>query len=199
MFGFFKKLGMTRLFIDGKTTPVTVVELVKSYPLQRKTKAKDGYSAIQMGAVKTRKITKPLAGHLKKSGDVDFGLRLIEEFQIPEDVSDFNFTIDQLKIGDLLKVTGTSKGSGFTGVIKRYDFAGQPATRGHDHVRAVGSIGTRWPQRTLPGKKMAGRAGSETKTLPKVKLLEIDVEKKLLFVKGPLPGANGGYLKFTKV
>jgi large subunit ribosomal protein L3 len=93
---------------------------------------------------------------------------------------------------------GITKGKGFAGAVKRYHFRGQPKSRGHDHVRAVGSIGSRWPQRTLPGKKMAGQMGNEQRTLQNLVIVDIDVEKKLIYIKGSVTGANKSLLKIAK-
>lgn len=199
MFGYLKKVGMTRLFVDGKSKAVTVVEFCKPIPLQMKTIKKDGYSAIQIGSVKKRKVSKAVLVHVKNNSNLDYGFRFISEFPLKNEEAELNLDFSNFVNGDLLEITGTTKGKGFTGVIKRHGFHGQPASHGHDHIRAPGSIGTREPQRTLPGKKMAGRSGTVTKTMKKTKVIGIDSSKKLLFVGGSLPGANGGYLKFIKI
>jgi large subunit ribosomal protein L3 len=199
MFGYIKKIGMTRLFVDGKSTAVTVVSYCKPTLLQTKTVQKDGYSAVQLGAVKQKKVTKPLLAHIQKNAKVDHGFRFISEFPIEKEGAEINLDFSVFKPGDKLKLSGTSKGKGFTGAVKRWGFAGQPASHGHDHVRAVGSIGTREPQRVLPGKKMAGRSGNSLVTLAKVKIVNVDPAKKFLFLEGSLPGANGGYLKFNQI
>jgi large subunit ribosomal protein L3 len=199
--GFAKKLGMTRLFVENKSVPVTVLELEETFVLQRKTVDKDGYSAIQVGAKKVKKVSNPLLGHIKTAiEDADYGFGLISEFEgknVPEDKSSFN--IADYSENNLLDITGVSVGRGFTGAVKRWHFAGQPQTHGHDHTKAVGSIGARWPQRVAKGKKMAGKHGKKALTLKKVKIVAIDTELGLLFVNGSMPGANSSYLKVQKV
>jgi large subunit ribosomal protein L3 len=185
--GFAKKLGMTRLFVENKSVPVTVLELEETFVLQRKTVDKDGYSAIQVGAKKVKKVSNPLLGHIKTAiEDADYGFGLISEFEgknVPEDKSSFN--IADYSENNLLDITGVSVGRGFT--------------HGHDHTKAVGSIGARWPQRVAKGKKMAGKHGKKALTLKKVKIVAIDTELGLLFVNGSMPGANSSYLKVQKV
>lgn len=197
--GFAKKIGMTRIFVDGKNTPVTALQFGQNFVLQPKTLDKDGYKAVQVAAVKKKKGTKASLGHAKKYAGVEAEFQYISEFKVdlPEekkiiDISDFSQN-------DLIDISGEVIGRGFAGVVKRYGFAGQPASHGHDHVRAVGSIGSRWPQRVDKGKKMAGHMGTNTVTLKKVKVLAVDSENKLIFVKGSIPGANSSYLKIQKV
>jgi large subunit ribosomal protein L3 len=198
MFGFGKKIGMTRLFIGDKATAVTVVQFSKQYLVQKKTIEIDGYNAIQIGSGKTKKPTKQLKGH-SKNANLTFVPKTLGEFKIENlDDSKTTFDITDFIEEDLINVTGVTVGKGFTGAIKRHGFHGQPASHGHDHVRAVGSIGSRWPQRTLPGKKMAGRSGGENLTLNKQKLLAVDKDLNLLFIKGSLPGVNGSILKIQK-
>jgi large subunit ribosomal protein L3 len=198
--GFAKKIGMTRLFLEGKNTPVTVLQFGRNFILQKKLVEKEGYSAIQVGSVGKRKGSQAQLGHIKKYTDVQSDLRFISEFKdvtIPEDKKAFD--INDFQVNDLLDVSGSVIGRGFAGVVKRHGFHGQPASRGHDHERAPGSIGSRWPQRVLPGKKMAGHMGTNTVTLKKVKVLAIDLENNLLFVNGSVPGSNTSYLKIKKV
>jgi large subunit ribosomal protein L3 len=198
--GFAKKIGMTRLFLDGKNTPVTVLQFGRNFILQKKLVEKEGYSAIQVGSVAKRKGSQAKLGHIKKYSEVQSDLRFLSEFKdvkIAEDKTTFD--INDFEINDLLDLSGSVVGRGFAGVVKRHGFHGQPASRGHDHERAPGSIGSRWPQRVLPGKKMAGHMGTNTVTLKKVKVLAIDHENNLLFVNGSVPGSNSGYLKVKKV
>lgn len=200
---FAKKIGMTRLFVGEVAKPVTVIQIKPTYVLQIKTTKNDGYEAVQMGSVlkSIRKSRKPLVGITQKYTDITDSreFQLVEEFKRVDligdkkkiDIADFSET-------DLLDITGTTIGRGFTGPIKRWGFKGQPASHGHDVIRKHGSIGTRWPQRVPKGKKMAGHYGNEVLTLKKVKILAIDSEFGLIFVNGSLPGANGGYLKIQK-
>ncbi len=198
--GFAKKIGMTRLFIDGRNTPVTVLEFKNNYLLQKKTTQKEGYNAIQVGSVKKVSSSRAAKGHVKKYTGLDHNFRFIEEFDIdnlPEDKKIFD--INDFAADDLLDISGTVIGRGFAGVVKRHGFAGQPASHGHDHERAPGSIGSRWPQRVLPGKKMAGRMGGNITKIRKVKIVAVDSENNLLFVHGSVQGSNSSYLKIQKV
>jgi large subunit ribosomal protein L3 len=199
MFGFAKKLGMTRLFIDNKSVGVTVLELADNVVLQRKTEETDGYSAVQVASNPKTKGTKATTGHNKKYGSDAPEFINIAEFKVAPEVEVKDISIEQFAENDLLKVSGKTIGRGFTGVVKRYDFRGQPASHGHDHERAVGSIGAMGIQRVLPGTKMAGRHGNSQQTLHKVKIVAIDPEQKLLFVKGSLPGPNSNFLKIEKM
>lgn len=199
MYGLGKKIGMTRLFIDGVHTPVTVIQFNDQVVLQRKTKDKDGYSAIQIGTGSRRTSSKAHLGHIKKYSDAQAPIQKITEFrdvELPDDK--LKITVSDFSVHSQLKVTGFTLGRGFTGAMKKYGFHGQPQTHGHDHTRAVGSIGSRWPQRVLPGKKMAGRQGNDQRTLNSVLIVAIDEELKLLFVKGSLPGSNNTYLKIKQ-
>jgi large subunit ribosomal protein L3 len=198
--GFAKKIGMTRLFVEGKAVPVTAIQFNNSYVIQRKSSVKDGYNSVQVGSVTKRKVTKSLGGHISKYVKSATGFRFISEFRdlkIEDAVAEFN--INDFSEGDELDISGKVIGRGFTGVVKRWGFHGQPKSHGHDHERAPGSIGSRWPQRTVIGKKMAGHTGANTKTLKKVKVIAIDKEQSLLFLNGSIPGSNSGYLKIRKV
>jgi large subunit ribosomal protein L3 len=198
MFGFVKKIGMTRLFLDQKSVAVTAVQFEDQKVVQRKTIQKDGYQAFQVGHGSTRKRKQPISGHIKKHLKEEDYFSKISEFKsdIPEDKTDF--TINDFQKNDSVTLVGITKGKGFAGAVKRYHFRGQPKSRGHDHVRAVGSIGSRWPQRTLPGKKMAGQMGNEQRTLQNLVIVDIDVEKKLIYIKGSVTGANKSLLKIAK-
>jgi large subunit ribosomal protein L3 len=200
MIAFAKKIGMTRLFLDGKAVPVTVIQVQDSVVTQVKTVKSDGYNAIQLAscARNNNQASSAQLGHTKKSGhDTDF--KFVGEFdtELPEDKT--SFSIEDFNLGDNLSVTGTTTGRGFTGAVKRWGFAGQPASHGHDHQRAVGSIGARWPQRVPKGKKMAGHHGASQMTLNGVKVLAVDTESSLLFVNGSLPGANSMIMKISTI
>lgn len=200
-FGFAKKIGMTSFFIQDRVVPVTAIQIQPSYVIQIKTIETDGYQAIQLGSVphKSKKKNKPLLGHIQKYTGLAETFRLIQEFKITNLPTDKKvFDIYDFQETDLLDITGITIGKGFTGAVKRWGFAGQPRSHGHDHVRAVGSIGSRWPQRVPKGKKMAGRHGGKHLTLKKVKILAIDRENSLVFVKGSLPGSNNSFLKVAK-
>jgi len=208
MFGFAQKIGMTRIFIDGKHTPVTVLQFPENVVLLTKTQEKDGYKSVQIG-VGTKKGTKATRGHALKhsaEGKAPEGKSFlhIAEFKSSQFVSaeldsdKKTITVEDFSTGDNLKVTGKTTGRGFTGAVKRYGFAGQPASHGHDHERAVGSIGQRWPQRVIPGTRMAGHQGDEQRTL-NTKIVAIDAEKNLLFVYGSVPGTNSHFVRIQKV
>ena len=197
--GFVKKIGMTRLFVDNKAIPVTVLEFQKCHVLQNKTKANDGYEAVQIAAVPKAKVTQAHAGHVKKHLPEQIGgFRLIAEFQSKDLPTEGLVEFSTFQNGDLISLTGKTIGRGTTGAMKRWGFHGQPATHGHDHERAVGSMGSRWPQRVVKGKKMAGRHGNTNLTLNKVKVIAVDPELNLLFVNGSVPGANSAYLRIHK-
>jgi len=197
--GFARKIGMTRLFVDGKSVPVTVLQFSKSYVVQTKTTDKDGYYAVQVGSQPKRKSTKPLSGHIKKYTELDTEFQFLSEFKdINVDADKKFFTAEDFSESDLLDITGISTGRGFAGVVKRHGFAGQPASHGHDHERAPGSIGSRWPQRVVKGRRMAGHMGASQVTLKKVKLVAIDTQNQLLFVNGSVPGSNSSFLKLQK-
>ncbi|MGL4759784.1 MAG: 50S ribosomal protein L3 [Patescibacteria group bacterium] len=199
MIAFAKKIGMTRLFLDGKAVPCTVIQVQDSVVTQTKTVKSDGYNAIQLASCAKNNSTKAKLGHSKKAGqESDF--KFISEFkdiEITEDKTSFD--VNDFAIDDNLSVISTTIGKGFAGAVKRWGFHGQPKSHGHDHVRAVGSIGSRWPQRVPKGKKMAGHLGARQMTLNGVKILAVDPENKLLFVNGSLPGANSVFMKIQKI
>lgn len=200
MFGFAKKIGMTRIFKDGKHVAVTVLQVPNQTVIQTKTLQKDGYSSIQVGAYPKRKPSKAAIGHTSKHSGKEIGFIYIAEFKdalINNDTKEF--TVNDIKQDDVFNITGLTIGRGFTGPIKRYGFAGMPATHGHQYERSVGSIGARWPQRTLPGTRMAGQHGNQNRTLRNVEVIAVDNDKKLIFVKGSLPGANSSVLKISKI
>ena len=198
------KIGMSRLFTkDGTSVPVTVIKIPVNYVVQVKDRSKDGYSAIQVGAfeAKEKHVTKPMAGHFNKRG-VKL-LRRLKEFRV-EDNETFTEGAE-LKIeeifqkGDLVDVTGISKGRGFTGTMKRWDFSGFPRSHGHRYHRAVGAIGNRTdPGRVWKGKKMAGHYGSEKVTVQALVVFDVIPEQGLLVVKGSVPGPNGGVVAVEK-
>jgi large subunit ribosomal protein L3 len=202
MIGFAQKLEMTRLFVDNKSVPVTCLAFEKSYLVQTKNLEKDGYNALQVGAFKksAAKSNSAAKGHVNKHISQPVQFIKLEEFRdvvAPEDKTVFD--INDFAVGDELDITGTTLGKGFAGVVKRHGFAGQPKSRGHDHERAAGSIGSRWPQRVGIGKKMAGRMGTDTRTLKSVKIVAIDHANKLMFVNGSVQGGNKAILKIKKV
>jgi large subunit ribosomal protein L3 len=196
-----KKIGMTQVFRpDGQVVPVTLVKAGPCVVVQRKTPAKDGYNAVQLGLmeyVKPSRINKPKTGHLKKAG-VD-GVRYCRELRLsPGD--------DDLKTGDkvlatdfkpneVVDVIGTSKGRGFAGLMKRHSFRGGDATHGSMFHRRAGSIGaSSYPSRVYPGMKMAGHMGVQRVTVRNLEIIGINEEDNVLMVKGAIPGPNGGYV-----
>jgi large subunit ribosomal protein L3 len=196
MLGFAKKIGMTRLFVNGQSIPVTAIHFGEQFVLQRKTEDKDGYVALQVAAYPKKNGTKARLAHISKyNSDLTTDFHCLEEFDTD---STANPTLTDFTTDDVIDITGVTKGRGFAGVVKRHGFAGQPRSHGHDHTRAPGSIGCRWPQRVPAGKKMAGRMGTETVTIKKAKIIAIDTENNLIFIKGSLPGANSNYLKIQK-
>lgn len=196
-----RKSGMTRIFTEtGSSIPVTVVEVLPNRVTQVKTVESDGYSAVQVttGAVKSTKLTKSEAGLFAKTG-IDAGRGLwefrAENADLAEDVAPgFEFTVGNFAEGQIVDVTGTSKGKGFQGVIKRHNFSMQDATHGNSlSHRAPGSIGQcQTPGRVWKGKKMSGHMGSERVTTQGLEVVKIDLENNLILIKGSVPGATGG-------
>jgi large subunit ribosomal protein L3 len=196
-----RKSGMTRIFTEtGSSIPVTVVEVLPNRVTQIKTVETDGYSAIQVtaGSVKASHVSKSEAGHFAKAG-VDAGRGLWEfraeaaELTEQEILAGSELTVEKFEAGQKVDVTGTSKGKGFQGVIKRYNFRMQDATHGNSlSHRAPGSIGQcQTPGRVWKGKKMAGQMGNIRSTTQGLEVVKVDVENNLLMIKGAVPGATG--------
>ncbi|OIQ47268.1 MAG: 50S ribosomal protein L3 [Gammaproteobacteria bacterium MedPE] len=195
-----RKVGMTRVFTeDGVSIPVTVVEVEANRVTQVKTLETDGYRALQVttGAKKASRVNKPEAGHFAKAG-VDAG-RGLWEFRLGTDEGNdievgAELKVDVFAENTKVDVTGTSKGKGFAGVIKRYNFAMQDATHGNSiSHRAPGSIGMcQTPGRVFKGKKMAGHMGAERVTVQRLDVVRVDAENNLLLIKGAIPGAING-------
>lgn len=177
----------------GKVVPVTVIK-VGGKVVQVKTNDKDGYSAVQVGFGKKRGLSKALAGHTKAAGNV----AKLREFKTDE-ILQVGSVLDAsgFAVGDFVDVQGVMKGRGFAGPVKRHGFRGAPASHGHDHPRAVGSIGQRFPQHTLKGRRMAGRMGGQNVTVKNLEVVQVDAARSLIAVKGAVPGRNGGLLKIT--
>ena len=197
-----RKCGMTRVFTeDGAAIPVTIIEAQPNKIVQIKTVDNDGYSALQVttGAKKTSKLVKAMQGHFAKA-KVEGGVGLWEFKLDAQDHTDFavgqELKVDIFPEGAMVDVIGKSKGKGFAGVIKRHHFATQDATHGNSlSHRAPGSIGQRQtPGRVFKGKKMAGHMGDVRRTVEKQKIVRIDKDKNLIFVKGAVPGATDGYV-----
>ncbi len=195
-----KKLGMTRVFLEnGDAVACTLVEAGPCTVVQRKTEPTDGYEAIQVGFLPKRekRVTKPMKGHYGKAGVEPMRhlaeVRLDESDEAPE-VGE-KITCEIFEPGEFIDVIGTMKGRGYTGVVKRHNFATLKESHGaHFFVRHAGSIGCRKPQHTLRGMRMAGQYGNSRITVQNLEILRVDAEKNLLYVKGAVPGPNQGLL-----
>ena len=192
-----RKSGMTRIFTDdGVSIPVSVIEVVPNRITQVKNVETDGYSAVQVtvGSRRASRVSSPLAGHFAKANaEAGRGLWELrndsqENFEVGSEI-----TVDTFEVGQKIDVTGSSKGKGFAGVVKRWNFAMQDATHGNSlSHRAPGSIGQcQTPGRVFKGKKMAGHMGSERVTVQNLEVVRVDAERNLLLVKGAIPGAPG--------
>lgn len=200
-----KKIGMTSIFDDkGESIPCTIIEAGPCFITQIKTKEKDGYEAIQFGfeEKKERLVNKPLSGHFKKASVSP--KKLLREFR-SIDVSKFQIgsevKVDTLfSKGDVVSVSGTSKGRGFQGVVKRHHFGGGSRTHGQsDRVRAPGSIGSSsYPSRVFKGMKMAGRMGGDRVTVKNLSIVQIIPESNLMLIRGSVPGYNNSYVEIHK-
>lgn len=199
-----RKLGMTQIYeADGRAIPVTIVQAGPCLVVQRKTAGTDGYEAVQLGLVEKRAprhVTKARAGHFAKAGVAatarlaEFHIAADEEWKAGDQVKATVFAVN-----DYVDVVGTSKGKGFQGVIKRHGFAGGRATHGSMFHRAPGSIGSSaFPSRVLPGLRMAGQKGSERITTKNLKVVKVDEENNLLYLRGAVPGPKQGYLKIQR-
>jgi large subunit ribosomal protein L3 len=199
-----KKVGMTQVYAeDGRAIPVTVIQAGPCVVVQRKSKEKDGYSSVQLGLVEGRKVkrvTKGMKGHFDKASLPP--CRVLREFRVAEGeevkVGD-KVSVDQFAPGDVIHVTGVSKGKGFQGVMKRHHFRGGAATHGSMFHRAPGGIGaSAYPSRVIKGMRAAGHMGSEKVTVRKLTVVRVDAGSNTLVVKGAVPGAGGGYLVIRK-
>jgi len=199
-----KKIGMTRIFTEeGVAVPVTVVEAGPCPVVQVKTEEADGYRAIQLGfgAQKEKRATKAELGHAQKA-KVDAAPAILREFA-PDEGAEYApgqaLTVALFEAGDEVKVTGTSKGRGFQGVMKRHGFAGRPGSHGHPKARTPGSMGPGTdPSRVIKGKKLPGQMGSVRKTIRNIEVVKVDSERNLLFLKGGVPGSRNSYVLITK-
>lgn len=197
-----RKRGMTRVFTEeGLSIPVTVIEVSPNRVTQVKASATDGYQAVQVtaGTRRSNLLNKPQAGHFAKHG-IEAGEGLWElRFESAEaDIFEpgHEFKVDMFEAGEMVDVTGTSKGKGFAGVIKRHNFKMQDATHGNSLAhRAPGSIGQcQTPGRVFKGKKMAGQMGNAQVTTQNLEVVRVDTERNLLLIKGAVPGAAGGHV-----
>ncbi|MBP0593993.1 50S ribosomal protein L3 [Paraburkholderia sp. LEh10] len=200
-----RKVGMTRIFTaEGDSIPVTVLDVSDNRVTQIKTVETDGYTAVQVafGTRRASRVTKPLAGHLAKAG-VQAG-EILKEFQIDaakaaELSNGAVIGVDLFEVGQKVDVQGTSIGKGYAGTIKRYNFGSGRASHGNSRSHNVpGSIGmAQDPGRVFPGKRMTGHMGDETVTVQNLEIARIDADRKLLLVKGAVPGAKGGKVFVT--
>ncbi|MCX6091741.1 MAG: 50S ribosomal protein L3 [Candidatus Bipolaricaulota bacterium] len=197
-----KKIGMAQVFVDDRAVGVTVIQTSPCTVVQIKTKDVDGYDALQLGydEVKDSKVSRPVAGHFKKSGVAThrhlFEIRVdnIEEYKVGDTMG-----VGIFAEGDKVDVSGTSRGLGFQGVMKRWNFSGGPKSHGSKFHRRPGSIGCHVePGRVIKGRKMPGHMGNERVTVRGLRVLKVDTEKNLLILKGATPGARGALLELGK-
>ncbi len=201
-----KKIGMTRLFDDeGNSYPVTLIEAGPCYVTQVKSLDKDGYSAVQIGYLETResKLNKPKLGHLK--GIQDKYLKYLKECRmddIPDNISvGGEINVNSFEIGDLVNISGSSKGKGFAGHMKRYNFSGGRASHGKNSVmRKAGSVGAGTsPGKVWKGTRMAGRMGNDTVTVQNLQVIKINNEENTIFLNGSIPGSKNSIVYVSKV
>jgi large subunit ribosomal protein L3 len=199
-----KNLGMTQEFAEnGDMVPVTVIQCGPCIVVQKKTVDKEGYCALQLGfdeIKKAQRVNRPRKGHFQKAKTPMF--RRLGEYRA-DDLDDVNvgdsLSVELFQIGDLLNIRGKSKGRGFQGVIKRHNKSGGAASHGSHFHRTTGSIGMcADPAKVIKGMRMPGHMGSEFKTIKNLKVIAIDAENNLLFVKGAVPGAKNGFLKISQ-
>ena len=197
-----RKIGMTRIFTDdGDAVPVTVLDVANNRVTQIKTKETDGYTAVQVtyGKRRASRVNKPQAGHLAKAG-VEAG-EVLREFPVSDEqlaglkVGE-SVSIETFAVGQLVDVSGTAKGRGFAGAIRRHHFSSNRASHGNSRSHnAPGSISmAQDPGRVFPGKRMAGQYGNVSRTVQTLKVVRVDAERGLLLVRGAVPGADGGHI-----
>jgi large subunit ribosomal protein L3 len=199
-----KKLGMTRIFLDeGKSIPVTVLKVGPCVVLQKKTLEKDGYDAIQIGyePQKETRVNKPLKGHFEAAAKGCFAhikeirVENTDEFELGHEIKS-----DVFEAGDRIQISGISKGRGFTGVIKRWGFAGGNKTHGSRSHRVPGSIGcSASPGRVMKGKKLPGRMGHQRVTIKNLRVVDVRPEMDVVLVKGSVPGSSNSLIEISKV
>ena len=199
------KLGMTQVFADdGTAVPCTVLQAGPCVVVQRRTKDKDGYDAVQLGLVefiKPQRITKALTGHFKKAGVAP--MRYVGEVRLEDSKDETKagdrILVDGFQVGEYVDVSGVSKGKGFQGGVKRWHYRGGDNTHGSMFHRAPGGIGaSSFPSRVWLGQHFPGHMGNETKTSKNLRVVKIDAEENLLLVRGAVPGPAGGYIVIRK-
>jgi large subunit ribosomal protein L3 len=198
-----RKLGMTRVFgDDGTVVPVSVIEATPNSITRLRTPEQDGYAALQLGAGVARRLTKPMAGQFKELGKDQQMPASVREFRVDStDGYEVGQTLDVslFEAGELVDVTGISKGHGFTGTIARHHFKRGPKTHGSNNYRQPGSIGAgTTPGRVFKGTKMGGHMGDERVTVKKLRVIKVDTERNLILVKGAVPGARNALLLVRK-
>jgi len=201
-----KKVGMTQLLQDdGTVVPVTVIQAGPCVVVQKKTAAKEGYDAVQLGFVefvKPKRVNKPMTGHFKKTGNNAAPVRVVRETRVSGDDAPNagdKVLVNIFRDGEIVDIIGTSKGRGFAGLIKRHHFRGGRATHGSMFHRAAGSIGaSAFPSRVIKGMRMAGHLGNTRVTVRNIIVARVDQENNLLFVRGAVPGPPGGYVMVEK-
>jgi large subunit ribosomal protein L3 len=195
-----KKLGMTQLFLDdGSVVPATVVEAGPCAVVQKKTEEKDGYKALQLGFLpkSNKRVTKPIGGHFQKAGVgpnvhlKEFRVDSVEGFEAGSEVK-----LTLFKAGDIVDVTGLSKGKGFAGVVKRHGFHGSPGSHGtHEYFRHGGSVGSAtFPHHVWKGLRMPGQHGNRRVTVQNIKVLDIKEDQNLILLQGGIPGSRNGLI-----
>lgn len=191
------KIGMTQLISeDGKTVPVTLIQAGPVTVTQVKTVETDGYNAVQVGFEMGKNLSKAVAGHVKASKVAPKFLREIRVKELPADIKvGDKIDVSTFELGDVVDATGTSKGKGFAGTIKRHNFQAQGRSHGaKSNHRKVGSIGSMYPQKVFKGKRMAGRMGHDQVTVQNLVVSYIDVDKNLIGLKGAVPGPKKGLI-----
>jgi large subunit ribosomal protein L3 len=200
------KVGMSAVFSEeGERIPVTVLRYEQMVVSQIKSAATDGYEAVQVAFVPDRASQTNSAAktHLAKTG-FENGAKFLREVRLEKALEGVSvgqkISIDSLKKGDMVKVTGLSRGRGFQGPVRRWGFHGGPATHGSGFHRKPGSVGNRtWPGRVMPGKRMAGQWGDETSTINGLRIVEVIPEENVVLVRGSVPGARNSLIRITKV
>jgi large subunit ribosomal protein L3 len=199
-----RKLGMTRLFAqDGSVVPVSVIAAAPNTVTMLRNVERDGYTAVQVGAGSARRVTKPVAGQLKALDKDTPRPSVMHEFRV-DSTEGFepgqSVDVTLFAAGDLVDVTGTSKGRGFAGTVKRHNFSRGPVTHGSTNTRQPGSIGAgTTPGRVFKGTRMGGHMGDRQVTVQKLEVVKVDAERSLLLVRGAVPGARNGLLIIRKV
>jgi large subunit ribosomal protein L3 len=200
-----RKLGMTQIFSDaGAAVPVTVIEAGPCPVTEIRNGDADGHSALQLGfdARKKERSTRAELGHAQRAG-LDYAPRTLREFRV-ESVDGYalgqELKVDQFEAGDKIKVTGTTKGRGFQGVVKRHGFSGRPASHGHPKKRNPGTLGPGTnPSRVIKGKKMPGQMGAAQQTVRNLRVERVDTERNLIYVRGAVPGSRNSLVFIRKM